>query len=60
MPRRTRNSRKKEACPPGAASKKKLAAIAEETEGESLDSLLDDFDIQSQYQQNVSYNGVNK
>lgn len=47
MPRRTRNTRKKEPSVPSAASKKKITAIAENTEGESVESLLDDFDIQS-------------
>ena len=47
MSRRTRNSRKKEPSARSAACKKKMATIAEDMEGESIDSLLDDFDIQS-------------
>ena len=47
MPRRTRNSRKKEPSALSAASKNKTTAIAEDMEGECMDSLLNDFDIQS-------------
>jgi hypothetical protein len=47
MSRRTRNSRKKEPSARSAACKKKMATIAEDMEGESIDSLLDDFDIQT-------------
>ena len=48
MPRKTRNTRKKkEPSAPSDASKKKLAAIAEDNERESIDSLLEDFEIQS-------------
>ena len=46
MPRKTRNTRKKGPTATSAASKKTIA-VAENTEGESLESLLDDFDIQS-------------
>ena len=47
MPKRTRKTHKKEPSTPSAASKKKITAIAEDTERESIESLLDDFDIQS-------------
>ena len=47
MSRRTRNSRKKEPSARSAACKKKMTTIAEDMEGEPIDSLLDDFDIQS-------------
>lgn len=46
-PRKTKNSRRKEVGAPSAASKKAITAIAEEMEEDSIESLLDDFDIQS-------------
>ena len=50
MPRRAKSRRKSKTQGAGAlseASKKKLDAIAEETQGETLEDLLSDFDIQS-------------
>ena len=50
MPRRTRNTRKKGPSAPGGVNQEKIAAIAGDMERESVDSLLEDFDLQSSFQ----------
>jgi hypothetical protein len=47
MPRRTRNTRKKDAAATSAADQNKMATIARDMERESIDSLLNDFDVQT-------------
>lgn len=46
MPRKTRSSRKKATGGLSESSVKKLAAIAENTEEETFEDLISDFDIQ--------------
>ena len=45
MPRRTRNTRKKEPAAASGVSKEKIVTIAEDT---AIDSFLDDFNLQSE------------
>ena len=47
MPRRTKNTRKKEPVAPSAVSKEKIVTIAEDA---AVDSFLDDFSVQSEGQ----------
>ena len=47
MPRRTKNTRKKEPVAPSAVSKEKIVTIAEDA---AVDSFLDDFSLQSEGQ----------
>ena len=46
MPRKTRSSRKKATGGLSKSSVKKIAAIAENTEDETFEDLISDFDIQ--------------
>ena len=48
MPKRTRNTRKNEPSAPSGVSQERMAAIAGGMERDSVESLLEDFDVQSE------------